>query len=321
MKALTSRAVKIAFTVIAFVVFAISFVFSFLGNVPVGVEKGNATLNAATDIFINTIPDLATRYPTAIQPAPWVFVVIWPIIFLWNTVGIFYLLASLCLPKDRSPILREPSMFPVESLIFWCLSWGCSMGWIFAFDRELLGLSMFLILVAAWSTYATLGLSYRSYYSDILILEEHSHKMLLLVRIIIHNGFAILAAWLTCAWKITLATTITYKDSSPSDEIPAALNGSITSEDAGTIGLSILLFELVLWFVLENFVFEPYCRYTLSIYPTLIFALSGVFSQNYVSPFSRNLAITLAALILAIFAFIARIVLVIYRHRHRTRYA
>nr|XP_039255897.1 uncharacterized protein LOC120332666 [Styela clava] len=314
-----SPVVKITFTIIGFLVFALSFVFAFLNNVPTGFQDGNSTKNGASNIFINTVTDLNARYPSSFGPADFVFIIIWPLIYLWNTVGIIYMLASLFFTKKKSPILREPAMFPVFSLIFWSLSWGCSMGWLFAYDREILWLSMFLILASALSTYATLGFSYASYYKDTMILEEHDSRMLWLVRIIIHNGYAILAAWLTVAWKVMLHTVIAYEDSRGTDNYPANLRSSLTVEDAGTIALSILLVELIVWFVLENFVFEPYCRYTLSIYPALIFALSGTFSNDYVVPFSRNLILTLVGLIFVIIAFVVRVVLVYIRHKNRPR--
>ena len=50
--------------------------------------------------------------------------------------------------------------------------------------------------------------------------------MLWVVRILIHNGVAIVTTWLTCAWKINLATVIAYKDSRGVDRIPAELRNS-----------------------------------------------------------------------------------------------
>nr|XP_039250536.1 uncharacterized protein LOC120328177 [Styela clava] len=311
-----SRGVKIAFTVIGVLVFLLSFIFAFLNNVPVGFEQGNSTVNAAGDIFINTIADLDVRYPVTVVPPAYVLVVIWPLIYFWNLIGAAYLVASLFLSNEKSPVLREPALFPIGSLVFWSLSFGFPLAWLFAFDREILWLSLFLIMAGAWSIYATLGFSYASYYKDILVLEEHNSTMLWLVRIIFHNGLGIFATWLTIGWKLTLQTTIAYKDGA-GDQYPADFRGSLTPEDAGTISFSILLFEIMLWFVLENFVFEPYCRYTVTIYPTLIFALSSTFSNDYVVPYSRNLIITLVGLILSILAFIARVVLVYFRHKNR----
>nr|XP_039255899.1 uncharacterized protein LOC120332669 [Styela clava] len=321
MKGPTHPAIRIAVTIIAFIVFILTLILSFLGNVPIGVGDENSTENILGGVFINTIPDLSARYPSNLNAASWTFNIIWPVIFLYNFVSVIYMLVSLCLPKDKSPIMREPALMPVGSIIFWTLGWALALSWIFANDREILGLAMFFILTGCWSTYVALGLSYRSYYKDIQTLEENSNQMLWLVRIIIHNGYGILAAWTTCAWKLMLATTITYEDSRGTDNYPAKLNGSLTSEDAGTISLSILLVEIIVWFILENFVFERYCRYTLSIYPTLIFAFSGVVTGMYVTPFSRNLILALVGLILVILAFFARVGLVIYRHRNRPKFA
>nr|XP_039255902.1 uncharacterized protein LOC120332671 [Styela clava] len=309
-----SSTLKYMMTILAFVVYIVSLIFSYLNSLSgMGGNKNETNETAFGGLYLNTIRELSDKYESNIQPANWTFGVIWPIIYLWNAIGAFYMIVALCLKKEDSPTVREKPLIPPVTLIFWCLSWSTSVAWIFANDREILGLAMFFILAACWVTYAGLAFSYRSYYPEVEELKAQNPKLLWLVRIIFHNGYAILATWLTCAWKLMLATVITYKGSMGSPV--AELNGSLTAEDAGTISLVILLLEIIVWFVLENFVFEKYCRYTLTIYPTLVFALIGALVGNYVSPFSRNMYLSLTGLILSILALIARTVLVAYRHR------
>lgn len=50
-------------------------------------------------------------------------------------------------------------------------------------------------------------------------------EMLWIVRILVHNGIAIVTTWLTCAWKINLATVIAYTNDRSSDKVPAELRG------------------------------------------------------------------------------------------------
>lgn len=315
---------RIFFTVLALIVFLTSLVFAFLSSAPISFSNtGNSTRTLVPGLFTQSVEGLDAKYPSDIAPADWVFIVIWPLVYFWNLIGIIYLVVSLCLPSDKSPIMGEPIMIPITSLIFWSLLWGLSFSWLFIYDREYVTLGLFFIIGAAWSGYLFLGFSYRCYRKDIFYLERHSSKMLWIVRILIHNGFAIVTTWLTCAWKINFATVITYAESRGIDTIPAAQRGSLTAEDAGTIALALLLLEFVIWFVLENFVFEGLCRYTVTIYPTLIFVFVGILvgnpqrSGDDTTFFRQNRIIALAGLILAVIAFVVRIMLVVIRHRRR----
>jgi hypothetical protein len=55
----------------------------------------------------------------------------------------------------------------------------------------------------------------------------------------------------------------------------------VDQELASTIALGVLAFELVLWFILDNYVLDKYVRYTLSPYITIVIALSGCLTKNY----------------------------------------
>lgn len=323
----TRVVIKVILTIVAFVVLLASLILNFLANVPSGVEGGNSTFNGAPGLFRGDTECYRDKYPSSISPASWAFVIIWPLIFLWNLIGVSYMVVSLFFSNDQSPVKREPALIPIPTLILWSLTFSALVGWTVSYDREYFGLALFFIILAPFSAYACLGFSYRSYFQDILILEEYNGKMLWLVRILFHNGFAVLATWLTCAWKLNFATVITYVDSRNIDKEPADLRSSLTSEDCGTIALSILLFEIAVWFILENMVFERYCRYTLTIYPVLIYTFTAIFVDNFVimtqGPiiFPRNQAIVLAGIALTSVLFVARIVLVVLRHRKRFQYA
>ena len=92
-------------------------------------------------------------------------------------------------------------------------------------------------------------------------------------------------------------------------------------ETASMVGLGVLFALAIIWFILENFVWEKYCRFNFTIYPVLIFALAGVVTR--ISNFRSNINVTrllvLAAVELAFFclAFIVRIALFIYKVRAR----
>lgn len=55
------------------------------------------------------------KYPNPITPSAWAFIIIWPLIFLWNGAGALYQVVTLCMARDKSPILRGPPLIPVVS--------------------------------------------------------------------------------------------------------------------------------------------------------------------------------------------------------------
>lgn len=65
--------------------------------------------------------------------------------------------------------------FPSQSfLILWIFNWTSTIGWLFSYDREYFGVALFCLIFTAVTGYMMLGLSYKSYFPDILILEEDS---------------------------------------------------------------------------------------------------------------------------------------------------
>lgn len=116
----------------------------------------------------------------------------------------------------------------------------------------------------------------------------------------IQNGVAIYATWTTIASLVNLTIVLQY-------------DAKVSSTDAATISLSILTVVVAAWyvqikqiyillyftviedqnmdimlflfhylrFVLENFVLDKHVRFILTIYPVVIWALTGVFTENY----------------------------------------
>ncbi|XP_051879336.1 uncharacterized protein LOC127574388 isoform X2 [Pristis pectinata] len=160
---------------------------------------------------------------------------------------------------------------------------------------------IFLALVA-FTNYVVLFFSYHGLYTQGPWLQKYRKVDLWLVRILVQNGIAVYATWTTIATLLNFAVVLTY-------------NASVTMVTSGTICLSLLAFEVVLWFYLENFVFDKYVRYTLTIYPVVIVALSGSLDKHYeaISPTRNNIYIAVL-LATACIAFAARIAIVTWRH-------
>ncbi|XP_059182712.1 uncharacterized protein si:ch211-161h7.5 [Centropristis striata] len=135
------------------------------------------------------------------------------------------------------------------------------------------------------------------------------HKVdLWLHRVLIQNGIAIYATWTTIASLINLTIVLTH-------------HANMSPTDAATVALSVLTAVLFVWFFLENTVLDTHVRYILSIYPVVIWAVTGVFTKNYdAASLATNNTFMLALLVMAGVVFSGRVFLVILRHCKKPLY-
>ena len=80
----------------------------------------------------------------------------------------------------------------------------------------------------------------------------------------------------------------------------------------------VLTCEVLVYFVLENFIWERYLRTTYSVWPVVIWALSGSIDRNWDSE-SGNSIFSAVLLTLAILLFITKIALRLLRVVERRR--
>lgn len=80
---------------------------------------------------------------------------------------------------------------------------------------------------------------------------------------------------------------------------------------------------IIAWFVLENFIWEKYCRYIFAIYPVLILAFSGLIDKLRFpadqSLGNQNLIIASFTLGLVLVAMVARIIISVWRWKKRSQ--
>ena len=89
--------------------------------------------------------------------------------------------------------------------------------------------------------------------------------------------------------------------------------GPLSVASGSTLSLAIIIILVMLWFILENFVFEKYLCYVFTVYPVFIFAFSGLVvklgksgtSQNYVLA-SVNLSLTVILMFISSGLYILR---------------
>ena len=126
-----------------------------------------------------------------------------------------------------------------------------------------------------------------------------SKRDFILTQVLVNNGLGMYATWTTIASLLNMTMAISY------------FHG-VAQDVSCTIALSILAVELIVWFALENTILDKYTRYTLTVYPVVIWALSASISKNWDAA-KRNSVISVVLLAVACTLLVVRIVIVVWR--------
>ncbi|TNN88821.1 hypothetical protein EYF80_000698 [Liparis tanakae] len=168
--------------------------------------------------------------------------------------------------------------------------------------RKLMSVALAFLILIALSNYALIFFSCHGLHIYGAWLNKYHKVDLWLHRVLIQNGIAIYATWTTIASLINLTIVLD-------------INANMSPADAATASLSVLTVLLSVWFFLENFVLDKYVRYIVTIYPAVIWAVSGVFTKNNnAADPSRNNIFLSALLAIACILCAGRFFLVIWRH-------
>ncbi|KAM5164951.1 uncharacterized protein ACMZJ9_007351 [Mantella aurantiaca] len=280
------KIILISLTVVVYIVMV-----AFNAGAGSGLMKG---------IFLQSVGNISNKFSTEFTPSGWTFM-IWNVIYAWQVLWLGYIIAGICRRSELGWMYLKPDVFPVYFYIVWILNNGLNIGWLFLWDREFFIPALVFLGAIALTNYIVLFISYRALYLHGDWFFRQRKVDLWLIRIFAQNGIAVYATWTTIACLLNFSVALTY-------------NGGISNSVSTTVSLSILAFEVVLWFILENFVLEKYVRYTLTVYPVVIVALSGSLDKNFQesSPDGNNIFISVL-LAVACALFTIRLALVIWR--------
>ncbi|KAE8279857.1 hypothetical protein D5F01_LYC21988 [Larimichthys crocea] len=237
--------------------------------------------------FLASTGNTSEEFVTQITPSGWTFS-IWTIIYIFLALVLAFVLSGTCRKNAYGYVYCSPAILPHGFFVTWCLNLGLNTGWLFLWDRRFMPAALAFLILIALTNYIMI---FFSCYVD-----------LWLHRVLVQNGIAIYATWTTIASLVNLTIVLTN-------------DGNMSQTDAGTLALSVLTVVLFVWFILENSVLDKHVRYILTIYPAVIWALTGVFTKNYdaAAPTRNNIFIA-AQLAVACTLFVSRVVLVIWKH-------
>lgn len=256
-------------------------------------------------MFLSTQVALSAKYSTDITPDGWAFS-IWGLIYAWQGAHVIYSLTLLCRKNSEGGYLyTSPGHLHFSFYIAFMLNNVCNLAWIFSFDREELELALVSLALEAFTLYVC-GVIICKYLDKAGSALETlgAKKEIWLARIFTLNGIALYGTWTTIATLLNFCIVLQYK-------------GSVSVEVSAWVALVILTLELIVWFVLETFVFDRYLRYCFTPYLILIVALPGILTKNYTSTSQSHLIYTMVLLGISIVLGVFKLVVMFVKGHKR----
>ena len=243
--------------------------------------------------FPNGTANISDEYSTEITPSGWTFR-IWIVIYAWQAVWVLYGWSFVFRPRHYSTIYLI--VYPVYTLanLF-------SIGWLYLWSNDYPQYAFPCLFLVNFVLWCTIAIEVFYLYKFALLTPNENLRSFkidyYLTQIIVVNGLLIYAVWTTIAALINLTIVLQYF-------------GDYNATDVATAALALLAVELIVYFILENTVFDRFLRFSFLVYPVVIWALSGMLSQNYQDDSNeRNGIFSLVVLIVAMVLFVIRIVL------------
>ncbi|XP_070574375.1 uncharacterized protein [Ptychodera flava] len=253
-------------------------------------------------LFLNSTGDISDAYYLEITPAGWTFS-IWGFIYTWNMLWLIYALTTICRQNKSSYVYIYPLVMTPLFYASFIINLAMNVGWLFLWDRQYIPVAFVFLALLTFMLYVCLFITHANLYKNLSEMASYNNKEVWAIRLLVHNGIAFYATWCTIATLLNLAMTLAYYT-------------SLSQSTASTISLSILVLEILVWFICENVVIEKYVRYTISPYIVVIVALCGSYTKNW-NPEKTNSIMTVSMLGLAGLLFVVRIILLIWRQHNR----
>ena len=255
------------------------------------------------------IPDMsgvqASNTTSGIVAAPFVFYITWAAIYLWQVLWIVYLLTTMCRKRKGEYLYVEPDVWHPAFLVMFMLNNAVNIAWVFLHNRRIAILYEWApIMIMSVTLYIPLALS-------VMHLTANSSKMMQLglradiwlIRLFVHNGLGIYAAWMTMESLLHVGIAVTK-------------SGSIESDIISTAIYSIILVELLFWFFIDMSFLDKWTRYLLTPYLVYAFVLAGIVYVDH-DMIKRNSIFSVVLTGIAGVFLIVKMAVMIWRHNNR----
>ena len=176
-------------------------------------------------------------------------------------------------------------------LLVWITLWQSSYP---GFSLVLISLSIITIAIA------TIIALRRLYIRGPALISEWETNELWYTRFTLHNGLAAYARWLTYVFLLNLGLLFHR-------------HSSIAVDISGTVCLAMALVGTSIYFVVEVFLHDPYCRYIFSPYVIDVLYSLGTVSYNWSVEDSSSALASMLLGVSVVFLF-SKIGLMVFRH-------
>ena len=241
----------------------------------------------------NSTGDVSNQYYTQITPADYAFL-IWNVIFIWQALWLGYAWSFVFRPKAARTIAVS---------VYWAytLANALNITWIYLWGNYFIGGALAVLVLINVLLYASLGLLsfylHRYACNGMRTTSRRARADYWLTWALVVNGIGSYATWTTVASFVNLSAVLQYL-------------AGLSAANSGTASLVLLTLTILAYFASENTVFDRFARYTLCVYPVVIWALIAVLVAHWSQDgHGRNAIYTLVLLIVVIALGILRIVL------------
>ena len=253
--------------------------------------------NIARDVGVKeSIGRVARDNPVDILPATWTFS-IWLLIYLWQGLWITYAWVF---------VFRASAINSVNKWIhaLFIISCGFNIAWLFLFGNEEFTGSFVVLLLLELTLDAMIGVaSYTSYHQTQELIENGQKWDVILTQVFLNNGISVYETWVTIAVQVNFAVALQY-------------DYDVSRSVASIVALCIILVELGGWFIAEITILDRFVRYTLIVYPVVVWSFAGIIANNYKEGEASSI-LAVVAICIACCVLVARFVLTIVYHLKR----
>ena len=249
-KRLLFRVAEILSLAFSTVTFLATIIINILADQTPAAGFQTVTANVSDQFFVDITPD------------GWAFS-IWGFIYTWQALWHVYGWSFVFRPKaKRSISLITYWLFGASSL--------CNITWVYLWGNYQVVAALPFLMLNPISLILSLSFTaYRTYKVTSDFQKNHWTKAdLWATRILVHNGIAFYATWVSIAWLLNVAIVGHYF-------------GSMSLTDAGTLSLSLLLVEVLVWFFLDIVLLDRFTRYIQSVYIVVFVATTAIVTKHW----------------------------------------
>ena len=238
-----------------------------------------------------------------ISPSPWIFILIWNIIYGFIILQIIYTLTTFFRRGLHGEYMYvSPPLLPPLFFLANCVNGVMSTVWNATITQEKLVVSLVILagmMLCVYVSVVTTAYQTEQYAEELTLAG--CAKDVWIVRVLFLNGAGFYAAWLTIAFILGVGRNSAYR-------------GNLDQSIASTMSLVLYGVVLASYFILDNFILKKYTRYIIGPYIVAILAFAGSMAQNW-DPMKANSINTAALFGISCLGFLVKLFTITEKHR------